>query len=106
MVKCPNCGAEGIEGKFCPKCGTKIPEEESANETIQNNLNENNNDNQNSTKQENHSNVPQKNTKYCKNCGELIDANAEICPKCGVRVKNPVSNKSPVLAAILSFFIP
>jgi len=25
--------------------------------------------------------------KFCSNCGEEIDANAEICPKCGVRVK-------------------
>ncbi len=25
---------------------------------------------------------------YCKNCGEQIDDNAEICPKCGIRVKN------------------
>lgn len=25
------------------------------------------------------------NEKYCVNCGEVIDAKAEICPKCGVR---------------------
>ena len=24
-------------------------------------------------------------TKYCQNCGATIDAQAEICPKCGVR---------------------
>ena len=24
---------------------------------------------------------------YCKNCGKEIDNNAEICPLCGVRVK-------------------
>ncbi len=24
-------------------------------------------------------------TKYCGNCGDQIDQNAEICPKCGVR---------------------
>ena len=23
--------------------------------------------------------------KYCSNCGQVIDARAEICPKCGVR---------------------
>ncbi|WP_221412100.1 MULTISPECIES: TM2 domain-containing protein [unclassified Dysgonomonas] len=23
--------------------------------------------------------------KYCSNCGQVIDINAEICPKCGVR---------------------
>ena len=25
--------------------------------------------------------------KFCSNCGAEIDAKAEICPKCGVRVK-------------------
>ena len=25
------------------------------------------------------------NEKYCINCGEIIDARAEVCPKCGVR---------------------
>lgn len=25
------------------------------------------------------------NEKYCVHCGEIIDAKAEICPKCGVR---------------------
>jgi len=64
-------------------------------------------------------------TKYCSNCGAVIDINAEICPKCGVRVEPvPESNnqnqnntntytntnigteqKNPGLAAVLSFFI-
>ena len=37
-----------------------------------------------------------------------IDAKAEICPKCGVRVKVKVpivAMKSPGLAAVLSFLI-
>ncbi|MCT8337644.1 zinc-ribbon domain-containing protein [Methanoculleus sp. Afa-1] len=44
---------------------------------------------------------------YCPECGkELISPNAEICPHCGVRLKEIVINRrSPVLAAILSFFI-
>lgn len=47
-----------------------------------------------------------KETKFCSNCGEKIDIDAEICPKCGVRVKAPtVGEKNPVLAAILSFLI-
>jgi TM2 domain-containing membrane protein YozV len=51
-----------------------------------------------------------KETKFCSNCGEEIDIEAEICPKCGVRVKAPtvastVGEKNPVLAAILSFLI-
>lgn len=47
--------------------------------------------------------------KFCSNCGNEIDEKAEICPKCGVRVK-PVSirteKKSSGIAAIASFFIP
>ncbi len=44
---------------------------------------------------------------YCQECGkELISSNAEICPNCGVRLKEIVINRrSPVIAVILSFFI-
>ena len=47
--------------------------------------------------------------KYCTRCGAQIFADAEICPKCGVRVE-PIKtqqvqpNKNPGLAAVLSFF--
>ncbi len=47
--------------------------------------------------------------KFCSNCGSEIDEKAEICPKCGVRVKPvPVrmEKKSSGIAAIASFFIP
>lgn len=46
--------------------------------------------------------------KFCANCGNEIDEKAEICPKCGVRVKQfPVHGemKSSGIAVILSFFI-
>lgn len=26
-MKCPNCGANGVEGKFCQHCGSRLPEE-------------------------------------------------------------------------------
>lgn len=39
---------------------------------------------------------------FCKTCGEVINQNAEICPKCGVRQKTIVM-KNPGLAAVLSF---
>jgi len=49
------------------------------------------------------------NMKYCHRCGAQIFADAEICPKCGVRVealraqaRQPTKN--PGLAAVLSFF--
>jgi TM2 domain-containing membrane protein YozV len=50
--------------------------------------------------------------KFCVNCGAEIDARAEICPKCGVRVAPPppsvapavpVTRKSEGIAAVLSF---
>ncbi len=46
---------------------------------------------------------------YCKNCGAEIDDKAEICPKCGVRVKpisTSIEKKSSGIAAIASFFVP
>ena len=44
-------------------------------------------------------------TKFCSNCGEEIDAKAEICPNCGVRVKSIGSGTSgdkPTAAFVLS----
>ena len=44
--------------------------------------------------------------KFCQHCGKKIDAEAEICPKCGVRVKATptyTENKSTGIAAVLSF---
>ncbi|MFB6088721.1 MAG: zinc ribbon domain-containing protein [Candidatus Aenigmatarchaeota archaeon] len=35
------------------------------------------------------SNDQNKQTKYCQNCGAEIDARAEVCPNCGVRVGYP-----------------
>jgi len=58
---------------------------------------------------------------YCPNCGaQLQYAEAEICPTCGVRIKNPPTQaaksgniststdeiKSTGIAVIASFFIP
>lgn len=49
-------------------------------------------------------------TKFCNKCGEKIDIEAEICPKCGVRQALPKSlkkeKKEPWLAALASFLIP
>jgi len=53
--------------------------------------------------------------KYCSECGAVIKARAEICPKCGVRqIAKPGSlnlgqtapnGKSRIAAAILAFFL-
>lgn len=36
---------------------------------------------------------------YCKECGSEIADNVEVCPVCGIRIKN---KKSPTTAAFLS----
>ena len=44
-------------------------------------------------------------TKFCPNCGEGIDAKAEMCPNCGVRVKSigyGTSGDKPTAAFVLS----
>lgn len=47
-------------------------------------------------------------TKFCSSCGSKINADAEICPQCGVRAMPPQiqENHSVALAAILSFLFP
>ena len=45
---------------------------------------------------------------YCSSCGEIIKKEAEICPKCGIRQKNPPSNngeKNRVVAGILGILL-
>ena len=32
---------------------------------------------------------------FCNKCGESISTQAEICPKCGVRAKNPAAQDQP-----------
>lgn len=51
-------------------------------------------------------------TKFCSNCGEKIDIEAEICPKCGVRqalsksIKKEKKPPEPWIAALAGFIIP
>jgi TM2 domain-containing membrane protein YozV len=55
--------------------------------------------------------------KFCHSCGEVINKEAEICPKCGVR-QQPAQNssteiqsdialgqKNKIVAALLAFFL-
>jgi TM2 domain-containing membrane protein YozV len=71
---------------------------------------------------------PASSEKYCKSCGEIIDEEAEICPECGVRQREPNQNvnvevnnqnnnvqstgsapaqgsKNKILAALLALFL-
>lgn len=46
--------------------------------------------------------------KFCSECGAIIKAKAEICPKCGVRVNlNTVApnGKSKLAAVLFAFFL-
>ena len=51
--------------------------------------------------------------KFCSECGAIIKAKAEICPKCGVRQASPFGNlnalapngKSKLVAALLALFL-
>lgn len=51
--------------------------------------------------------MTEKETKFCTNCGNEMDAKAMTCPKCGVlqqdQVTTPVQIKNEGLAAVLSF---
>jgi len=37
--------------------------------------------------------MKQENEKYCSECGSIINKKAEICPKCGVRQTNFISDE-------------
>jgi len=44
-------------------------------------------------------------TKFCANCGKKIDAKAEICPECGVRVAIVENNRNKIVAGILAILL-
>ncbi|MDR0911056.1 MAG: M48 family metalloprotease [Methanobrevibacter sp.] len=107
---CTNCGEKiNQNAEICPKCGVRIG----------NNLNTATKSNPIPITTENNDNINQfdqisVNTKYCSNCGKVIDKNAEICPKCGVRIENfQVSAEKnnehmalTICAYIFAFLIP
>ncbi len=81
MVACKNCGCEIPEGaKFCRECGVEVIQEEE----------------------------PVKETKFCQNCGFEMPRSSKFCPECGYSTTgspNRNNQKSPGLAAVLSFLI-
>lgn len=92
MGTCQSCGSEVDEGaKFCKNCGSEVITEEE--------------------------NVNVSETKFCANCGFEMPKSTKFCPECGTstggvpqavnNVNNAIvnSDKSPGLAAILSFLI-
>lgn len=79
---CKNCGKEmGDNSQFCWSCGTKV---EVKAEPIEENVQEN---------------------VSCKYCNAEINAKADICPHCGMRLR-VIITKNPGIASVLSFFVP
>lgn len=39
----------------------------------------------------------EKDQKYCKHCGQMIDADCIICPKCGKQVEELKRNDTPII---------
>ena len=69
MPFCPSCGQQLAEGvAFCSSCGKPVPQSQTPN------------------------NFPRP-TKYCQACGATIDREAEVCPRCGVRVAGGVAQR-------------
>ena len=85
MVTCKKCGEEmPDEAKFCKNCGSELEQTQEAN------------------------------TKFCPHCGGELPGDDNFCPECGKSLSGEIEsvqtptvrkNKSPFLAAILSFFI-
>lgn len=42
---------------------------------------------------------------FCFACGQGVDVRAEVCPKCGVRQKRAIGQKSRIAAVLLAFFL-
>lgn len=102
MKICPNCKIENDDSsKFCKNCGQSLGQIQVREEQTKENLN-----NEENTANTNTTNNTSRPTQFCKYCGEKIDAEAEICPKCGVRLKKVESEKSPAIALVLSFIFP
>ena len=60
MRICSKCGFEiDDKNKFCPNCGSKVPQDESSKERY----------------------------KFCPKCGSKISADTKICPNCGINFK-------------------
>lgn len=99
LIKCRECGKEiSSRADNCPYCGCPVSNAkkypqfyEKSTEKI-NVLNEDIN-NLNIHKQEASNTYNQnKNQKFCKHCGKLIDKDCVICPKCGKQVENLQNN--------------
>ncbi len=109
-IQCPHCGfaksvdrqqiPEGTKSIICPKCkqsflleGLALDENEAAPAAQ---------DNQFEFERGISSEFE---SKYCSSCGHKIHVNAEICPKCGVRVAPPAGAINKVALLLITFFL-
>ena len=113
LTQCRECGAQvSTEAPSCPHCGVRSPTRPS--DPVQGNAPERSAFSKRPSAPERPLLEPQpppeRNTasattgrarKYCQHCGSDIDANAEVCPRCGVRVKSSALGQ-PGIAAVLS----
>ena len=63
-MKCPECGREFFEGRFCPDCGTLV----NSDYVRQN--------------QSNSSSISEE-IKKCRDCGHALKETDKFCPNCG-----------------------
>ncbi len=123
MKTCANCGSEVLDNaKFCNNCGSEIVEEETVDSTSQNKcpncgeeIDEGMKFCRNCGSEISHDADEVKQTKFCRNCGCEMGVDMKFCPECGVSMTGNIQNaptqsvvhsqKSPILAAILSFLI-
>ena len=123
MKTCANCGSEVLDNaKFCNNCGSEIVEEETVDSTSQNKcpncgeeIDEGMKFCRNCGSEISHDADEVKQTKFCRNCGCEMGVDMKFCPECGVSMTGNIQNaptqsvvhsqKSPILAPILSFLI-
>ena len=125
MKTCPECGCENADNvKFCKNCGFEIEQDKTNNENSQNNtcpncghkIDEGMNFCRNCGTKIAQEQKKVNKTKFCTNCGTELSEDAKFCPECGIspteqpnygQTRSLVkTNKSPLLAVILSFFLP
>lgn len=121
MKTCPECGCENVDNvRFCKNCGSEFNQNENSQNNTCPNCGHKIDDGMKFCRNcgynigQKHENVKQ--TKFCTNCGAELSEDAKFCPECGISpTEQPTysqtqslvkTNKSPLLAVLLSFFLP
>lgn len=121
LIKCHECGHDiSTEATQCPNCGAPVKKLKDTQETISRepisfpficpgcgykNILPRRLCHNCRQELKTQPSLQPKTTKFCSHCGAEIDFQAEICPKCGVRVLQPKSVKSRTTAILLALFL-